>query len=530
MVDVGAQQSRLLGRMGRMVPAQLGSGASEEESRARLQTRLTTLYKVMFWANATLLAFLQLMYLAYPEVEPRYNKWVFVMGVAAVASMAFVWRIALIREQRSFEILLFLDNYFTIGTGVVFGAAAAIAFDFRPSAYTCLIYQLFALLTRALLVPSTGRRTAFITAAAYIPMSVVSVFLAIYAEENLPPVFFIAGFVVVAIVTVILCAAGSSIIYGLRREVDAAVQLGRYKLDRLIGKGGLGEVYLAHHVMLRRPTAIKVLRPDRINSTDIARFVREVHATSRLTHPNTVAVFDYGPTVDGRSFYYAMEYLGGGLNLEELVVREGPQPAARIVAILVQVCGALEEAHGQGIVHRDITPTNIMLCERGGMPDVVKVLDFGLAQLFTAEIGDEHQALHGTPLYMAPETIDSGTVGPASDIYALGCVAYFLVTGKPPFEGKTPLEVCMKHVSDDPVAPATHAALAAVILRCLAKSPSERYATAQELADALTATPLDDWNEDRARSWWTAFAASPDEASASFSDVITVDVSRREAV
>jgi len=517
-----------------MLRAQLGAGATEEESRARLQNRLTTLYKVMFWANAALIAFLQLMYRATDTYEPKYDPWIMAIATGAIAIMAFIWRVQLVGRPRSFALLHGIDTFFTLGSGVVFSAAALLAYDFQPSAYTCLIYQCFALLTRALLVPSTGRRTAVLGAASFIPMTVVGFVLAIEETQEVRGPVYVAGFLVVAAVTVLLAAAGSSIIYGLRREVDAAVQLGRYKLERLIGKGGLGEVYLARHVMLRRPTAIKVLRPDRVGADDIARFVREVHATSQLTHPNTVAVFDYGPTIDGDSFYYAMEYLGGGLDLEQLVMRDGPQPAQRIVSIIAQACGALQEAHDRGIVHRDITPTNIMLCERGGMPDVVKVLDFGLAQLFTADFGESQQIVHGTPHYMAPETISDGKAGPAADLYALGCVAYFMLTGKTVFDGKTALDVCMKHVTDAPPSATTMTvtpvppALEAVIMKCLAKAPADRYASATELTDALTALTFADWNDELARAWWRERSLGDDGAATSVSRVITVDIAHRE--
>jgi serine/threonine-protein kinase len=522
-----------------MVRAQLGAGTGEEEARAHLQARLTTLYKVMFWANAALLAFLWLMYRRYPKIEPHNDKWVFLIATIAIVVMGFIWRVLLVGPPRSFALLSGIDTFFSIGTGVVFGAAALLAYEFRPSAYTCLTYQCFALLTRALLVPSTGRRTAILTLASYVPMSVSAVTLSLLIPNyppELPAFATLAGYVVILIVTTILTSAGSSIIYGLRREVDAAVQLGQYKTGRLIGKGGLGEVYLAHHVMLRRPTAIKVLRPDRVGPDDLARFVREVHVTSQLTHPNTVAVFDYGPTLDGGSFYYAMEYLGGGLNLEQLVERDGPLPAARVVAILVQVCGALQEAHEIGLVHRDITPSNIMLCERGGLPDVVKVLDFGLVQGFRAEIGTTQQITYGTPHYMAPEAITEPKIGPTGDLYALGCVAYFLVTGKPVFDGKTQLDILMKHASDAPVPPSratvtpVPAELEAVILRCLAKHPADRFPTAAALAEALSALAFTDWNEELARAWWRDHANSDDASEASRSDIITVDIEHREGL
>jgi serine/threonine protein kinase len=247
-------------------------------------------------------------------------------------------------------------------------------------------------------------------------------------------------------------------------------------------------------------------------------------------------VFDYGPTLDGGSIYYAMEYLGGGLDLEQLVQRDGPLPAARVVAILIQVCGALQEAHEIGLVHRDVTPSNIMLCERGGLPDVVKVLDFGLVQGFRAEIGTTQQITYGTPHYMAPEAITEPKIGPTGDLYALGCVAYFLITGVPVFEGKTQLDILMKHASDEPVPPSRRigkpvpADLEAEILRCLAKQPDARFPSAAALADALATLSYDDWNEELARAWWLERASSDDASDASRSDIITVDIEHREGL
>ena len=190
----------------------------------------------------------------------------------------------------------------------------------------------------------------------------------------------------------------------LHREVSQARRVGQYTLQKRIGGGGMGQVYLARHALLKRPTAIKLLRPDQTSPLTIARFEREVQLTSQLTHPNTIEIFDFGRTPEGL-FYYAMEYLPG-LTLAELVRQEGPLPAERVICILRQVCGSLKEAHAVGLIHRDIKPQNIMLCERGGQWDFVKVLDFGLVK----QLPDGHapqltadQQVSGTPLYIAPE-------------------------------------------------------------------------------------------------------------------------------
>lgn len=273
-------------------------------------------------------------------------------------------------------------------------------------------------------------------------------------------------------------------IYGLRSAVEKAVQLGQYVVHEKIGEGGMGAVYRASHAMLRRPTAIKVIPPDRAGETATARFEREVMTTSRLTHPNNVAIYDFGRT-QGGVFYYAMELLDGE-DLARLIEREGPQSVERTRHILRQVAAALAEAHDAGLVHRDVKPQNVMLCTRGGMRDFVKVVDFGLVKDVGAasdlKITSE-RAITGTPLYMAPESLLSPeTVGPAADIYAVGCVAYFLLTGRTPFEGDNLVEVCAAHVHTVPEPPSTYAPevspeLDGLILRCLEKPPNARPTT-----------------------------------------------------
>jgi hypothetical protein len=320
-------------------------------------------------------------------------------------------------------------------------------------------------------------------------------------------------------VLLILCAAGIFLAMwfisrqhrALQKATLAARHLGQYALEEKLGAGGMGTVYRARHAMLRRPTAVKLLDVDKMSNAAIARFEREVQLTGALTHPNTVAIFDYGRTPDG-IFYYAMEYLDG-MNLDELVKRFGPLPETRTVFILRQVCGALAEAHAAGLVHRDVKPANIFLTSRGGMYDFAKVLDFGLVKALdvedTANLTSAN-VMTGTPLYASPEAVihpDQVDVG--ADVYAVGAVGYFLLTGTPVFTGDSVVEICMKHVKATPESPSVRSGrsvscdLEKLLLRCLAKTPSDRPSDAADLLKQLDACTIDgEWTAIDATAWW----------------------------
>jgi hypothetical protein len=300
-----------------------------------------------------------------------------------------------------------------------------------------------------------------------------------------------------------------------RREAQKAAieaqQIGQYKLERKLGSGGMGVVYKAHHAMLRRPTAVKMLEPDKVNEGTIERFEREVQTTSQLNNPNTVAIYDFGRTPEG-VFYYAMEFLDG-IDLQSLVERYGPQPVPRVIHIVDQICGSLYEAHSLGLVHRDIKPANIMLNRRGGQPDVVKVLDFGLVKAMDdqRQAGLTQQAsLTGTPLYMSPEAIQlPNSVDARSDIYAVGAVGYFLLTGQPVFEADNVVDLCQKHVATPPVPPSERsrtpipAELENALLACLEKSRAKRPQTARDLALLIArCAEATQWSIEDADAWW----------------------------
>ncbi|MEM7393777.1 MAG: serine/threonine-protein kinase, partial [Verrucomicrobiota bacterium] len=284
-------------------------------------------------------------------------------------------------------------------------------------------------------------------------------------------------------------------------------QLGSYTLERKIGQGGMAKVYLARHAMLKRPTAVKVL--ENTKPTVVKLFEHEVQQTSRLSHPNTIAIYDYGLTPEGR-FYYAMEFLDG-INLKELLRMSGPLPPNRARHILIQMCGSLSEAHNAGLIHRDIKPANAILCERGGNYDVVKVCDFGLVTDFaTGERTDDHKpAVVGTPRYMAPEAFKaSSKIDPRTDIYSLGVLAYFLLTGKTPFMGKTIKDLARAHLKEAPPPPSHHvktipADMEDLILQCMEKKPENRPQSAETLQDALHGIKdIGAWTRRETRDWW----------------------------
>jgi len=314
--------------------------------------------------------------------------------------------------------------------------------------------------------------------------------------------------------TSIVATAASKVIYGLRREISEAEQLGQYTLEEKLGEGAMGMVFRAHHAMLRRPTAIKLLLPDKIGEANLARFEHEVQQTARLTHPHTVTIYDYGRTPDG-IFYYAMELLEGG-SIDTIIEVGGAQPAERVAYIMDQVAAALAEAHGIGLIHRDIKPANIVITNQGGEPDVAKVVDFGLVKDVRGDSDpmlSVEEGIAGTPLYMSPETITAyAQVDARSDLYALGAVCYFMLTGEPVFKGTTAGEVCTHHLYTQPVPPSKRtdqhipADLETIVLACLEKEPSARPQSANHVRARLWAGGTrNKWNTDRARRWWRKY-------------------------
>lgn len=314
-----------------------------------------------------------------------------------------------------------------------------------------------------------------------------------------------------------VAALTSRTLYTLRRSAHRAERLGNYLIREELGSGGMGTVYVARHALICRPTAVKVLEVDGGDGAATARFEREVQLSASLTHPNTITIYDFGRTSDD-TFYYAMEFLEG-MDLQQLVERFGALPAERAVHVLLQACGSLAEAHDRGIVHRDVKPSNVFLTRRGGLYDYVKVLDFGLARELEARIdsaGDltKTGVVVGTPRYMAPESVrGNGRVDARADIYNLGAVAYWMLTGQPIFPDSSSLDLIVDHVKTVPPPPSRVSelpipeALDRIVARALEKDPADRFQSVSELEAALRAVPLESaWSHERARSWWELHA------------------------
>ena len=362
-------------------------------------------------------------------------------------------------------------------------------------------------------------RLALLTAA--LSLSAIPVMYTLGGNMYLHPLdlFFILVFPY--LVVLIMAYVGSRVVYGLGAAVTKARELGSYRLVERLGKGGMGEVWRAKHRMLARPAAIKLIRPEVLGAKDPAtrdmllrRFEREAQATALMRSSHTMELYDFGMTDDG-TFYYVMELLDG-FDLDELVERFGPVPAERAVHFLRQICSSLAEAHEAGLIHRDVKPANLYACHYGREVDFIKVLDFGLVKQGRApeEGADKLTAGDmspgGTPAFMSPEqALGGGEVDGRSDIYALGCVAYWLLTGSLVFKGTTPIETIVLHVNREPEAPSRRttrpipADLEKIVLACLAKDPAHRPQTADELAMRFgSVRAADEWTPLRAREWW----------------------------
>lgn len=362
----------------------------------------------------------------------------------------------------------------------------------------------------AVFIPARPWKTITALAVATAAVPLVAAVALVGAPVHVPPTPFFFGFVFPYLLAALLAYASAHVVYQLGRDVRRARELGSYTLEEPLGVGGMGEVWRARHRLLARPAAIKLIRPDVMGKAAVARFEREAQATARMCSPHTIDLYDFGVAPDG-TFYYVMELLDG-LDLDSMVRRFGPQPAARVIHILRQAAASLAEAHEQGLFHRDIKPANLYLCRYGRDTDFVKVLDFGLVSTTTpsedVSLTAENRVT-GTPGYMAPEQVlGNRPVDARADLYALGCVGYWLLTGSLVFEGDTVMATLLQHAKESPEPPSLRtelpvpAELDDAILACLAKSPEDRPASADALALRLSGDWVPAWTRRDADAWW----------------------------
>jgi serine/threonine-protein kinase len=409
-----------------------------------------------------------------------------------------------------------------------FGIAAAQYLD--PSRYAAgppwlgLSWVAVWMIGFTVVVPSQPRRAlaAALGSASAVPIVAGVAMATGLAPIRLPPIRFFFALVLPYLLVAFVAYVGARIVYSLGTELKRAQDLGGYRLIERLGQGGMGEVWRARHRMLARPAAIKLMRPEVLGGSSLerrselrARFEREAQATASLRSPHTIELYDFGVTDEG-SFYYVMELLDG-FNLEALVERFGPVPPERAIHVLTQVCHSLAEAHADGLIHRDIKPANVYVCRYGREVDFVKVLDFGLVKSrgdddrrdTELRITRDHQ-VGGTPAFMSPEQVlGDRPLDGRSDIYAIGCLAYWLITGQLVFSGRTTIETLLQHTQAQPVPPSQRTemtipeALDRVILACLEKDPNNRPATAEALAALFAGIETTaGWTHDRSRQWW----------------------------
>ena len=413
------------------------------------------------------------------------------------------------------------DPRFLLNLGLVYEVLIALSVGLLDWAYNPpvgLSWMTIIILIFAAIIPAPPAKTLVVALLAASMGPVGAIIWKTVGQQHVPG----AGEVFLQAFPNYLCALiaplFSHIITGLGREVKKARSMGSYVLDSLIGSGGMGEVWRANHRFLARPAAIKLIKPEVLGAMTkeqrdvlVQRFRREAQAAAMLRSPHTIHLYDFGVTSNG-TFYYVMELLNG-LDLQTLVSKHGPLPPGRAIFLLQQACESLAEAHGRGLVHRDIKPANIQVCQMGDYCDWVKVLDFGLVKTIGGEIAEHGltapHMVTGTPAYLSPESALGEAVDQRTDLYALGCVAYWMLTGRYVFTGESAMQIVARHVSSPPVPPSKHSSfdvspsLDRLVLACLAKEPADRPGTARELSDRLSECAEEwGWTREDARQWW----------------------------
>jgi eukaryotic-like serine/threonine-protein kinase len=445
-----------------------------------------------------------------------------VVAVLSIGVSLWLWRYIRqlsCRPRVALDLALVYEVLLAFGVGIVNQWEPHRVLAGRLS-WICVLVLLF-----PMLVPNTPRKTLIASLAAA-SMDPVGLLVAHWRGLEIPALTVILWNYLPNYACALLAVIPSKIMTRLGHQVQRARELGSYRLVEMIGRGGMGEVWRATHRMLARPAAIKLIKPEILGTPGgnggrlvVQRFRREAEAASFLQSPHTIRLYDFGETRAG-TFYFVMELLDG-LDLETMVSRFGPIPPERVVHILRQSCHSLGEAHERGLIHRDVKPANIYLCRLGREYDFVKVLDFGLVkydqdQSIMDTVKATSDLTTGTPAYMAPEMANGDPVDRRADLYALGCVAYWLLTGRMVFEAESPLKMLIQHIQAQPVPPSVRGgrpvppALEQLVLRCLAKDPASRPSSADAILRELDRIELQrPWDQERAREWWETSMEAP---------------------
>ena len=499
--------------------AALGGPTGLEDADAFLRARAKIFTACGFWFSFLVWLYWTIYHVATGRTDLLTTPSDFANALVAAVCGA-CWLV--LRQPRSVGVVHAIES--GLALAMCFGYAALVVTSEPQHAEGVLVAwtnaMCMVLLVRAVVVPSSATRSLILGLLALGAMLSASYTVSrtpAFDGWDLTPANYVViwggGFLATTVVT-------SRVIYGLQDRVRRVMELGQYRLLDKIGEGGMGAVYRAEHRLLKRQTAVKLISPERAGKQALERFEREVMQTSRLQHPNTIAVFDYGHSPDG-VFYYAMEYLEG-LDLEELVTLDGPQPPGRVVHVLAQAAHALAEAHDAGLIHRDIKPANLILTHRGGIADMLKVVDFGLVKDLASESDvsmSRSDTIMGTPLYMAPEVLDlPNGLDARADLYALAAVGYFLLTGSHAIEAKTLVAVIAQRMSGRVTPPSERLGkklpedLEALILKSMSRNPADRHSDAAQFRQALLACECESqWGPVQADAWWTQRATAISE-------------------
>jgi eukaryotic-like serine/threonine-protein kinase len=522
-----ARERRLIGRAGGETPPELESGAGRPRRlpddllrQASQRLEIVALIAAALWTLGSVLGHLTL-YLTTPEN----TRWAHVQSIdliavgcvaASLALLLFLRRGTLEPESvMDLALVYMVALAFALGVLIHLGHPIAVS----PPTLPVLTWIGPVILMFAALVPAPPWKmlVAGFVAASMDPVGML--FGRALGAYDFGPlrnllIMHYPNYLLLGVAVVI-----SHVVTRLGQEVTKEREMGSYRLGELLGRGGMGEVYRATHRMLARGAAIKLIRPEVLAAGDgasvqmaVARFRREAEVAATLRSPHTVELYDFGVTPD-QTLYFVMELLEG-MDLESMVRAHGPMPSSRVIHILKQVCDSLEEAHVAGLVHRDIKPANIHLGRLGLRYDWVKVLDFGLVKSAASAGGGDSLATAagltpGTPAYMAPEMALAETVDGRADLYALGCVAYYLLTGQVVFEASTPFQMIARHLQEEPVPPSRRSpcpvdpGLERLVLACLAKSPEDRPPSAGALERRLAEIAAEPWTEEQAKRWWS---------------------------